>query len=89
MIRLYVESNFILEHVLQHDESPHVEKIIALAEERSIDLAIPTLALLEPFSTVTNNANRRNSLSNSFTQQLRARPVRAHAPARCRAQTPH
>lgn len=47
---VYVESNFVLEIALEQREASSAEAILGLAENGEIELAIPAVALAEPFS---------------------------------------
>ncbi len=42
-MRVYVESNFVLELVLEQEQHQACEEILALAASRTIELVLPTL----------------------------------------------
>ena len=49
-MRVYVESNFILELVLEQEQRHACEEILTLAAGRTIELALPAFALIDPTS---------------------------------------
>jgi hypothetical protein len=46
------ESNFVLELALQQEERDEVERLVAMAEARRIELVVPACALFEPYETL-------------------------------------
>jgi predicted nucleic acid-binding protein len=69
-LTLYVESNFVLEIVLGQEESQPAERLLALAESGDIQIALPTFALSEPFSTVTGRRRDRGRLVGQINHQI-------------------
>jgi len=63
---VYVESNFVLELALEQEQHAAVLEIKRLAARQKVTLAIPALALVEPFWTLIKNENALEVL----TQQL-------------------
>jgi predicted nucleic acid-binding protein len=59
---LYVESNFILELVLEQEQSQAVEELLLLAERKELILAAPAFALVEPIWTLENSKGSRELL---------------------------
>ena len=68
---VYVESNFVLELVLQQEQSESCEKILSLAETASITLVLPTYSLLEPHEKLRRQSNARDELQRQVSQELR------------------
>jgi len=68
---VYVESNFFLEIALNQEEAPIASDILALAQGGKIELAFPSFALSEPFTTLMNRHGKRTSLYNSLRTTLR------------------
>jgi predicted nucleic acid-binding protein len=66
-----VESNFVLEIALGQEQAEEAKAILDLAERGSIKLSIPTFALSEPFSTITQRSRRRRSVYLSVTDEIR------------------
>ncbi len=66
----YVESNFILEIALGQEQSKGAEGIVTLAERGDIEIAFPSFAKSEPFSTVSNRGRERQRLYAGLTTQL-------------------
>ena len=79
----YVESNFVLEIVLGQEQATGAEALLALAENGTIDLVIPSLSLAEPFATVTQRQRARRKLVNDLTAALR--DLRRSAPYQSQA----
>lgn len=70
-MRVYVESNFVLELALRQEQAAVAEEILVRAERRQIELAFPSISLSEPFSTITHRARTRENLSTRFNEQVR------------------
>ena len=68
---VYVESNFILEIAREQEQVASAKKILELAEDGKIELAFPSFALSEPFSTVIRKRNERNDLYDSLVSNLK------------------
>jgi hypothetical protein len=60
-----VESNFVLEAVLQQKEMPSIEALLLFAEIGYISLRIPAFSLNEPFSTLMRIGSERRRWSKS------------------------
>lgn len=75
-----VESNFVLELAFRREEIAAVERIIELARQRKIDLAIPACALFEPFETLVRREKERNKTLESFRAQMTELGRSAHFP---------
>lgn len=58
-MRVYVESNFLLEIALEQEQAEAALLILELADARLITLSIPSFALSEPFSTLAYRRVRR------------------------------
>jgi hypothetical protein len=50
-LNVYVETNFVLELVLAQEQQASCEEILALSEEGSLRLVIPSYSLVEPYET--------------------------------------
>ncbi len=68
---VYVESNFFLEIALKQEEAIVASNIFTLAQEGKIEIAFPSFALSEPFTTLMNRHGKRTSLYNSLKTTLR------------------
>ena len=60
---VYVESNFVLELALQQEQCDSCLKIIDLATDQRITLAIPAFSLAEPHQTIRDKARPGPSLA--------------------------
>jgi predicted nucleic acid-binding protein len=66
-----VESNFVLEMALRQDEVADCERLITLAREGSIRLAIPACSLFEPYETLVRRRKQREAISQKLRDELR------------------
>jgi predicted nucleic acid-binding protein len=65
------ESNFVLELALRQEQFEHAEKILRLAEEKSLQLLIPACALLEPYQTLTRRGRERKEFSRKLQVEIK------------------
>ncbi|HKW21493.1 MAG TPA: hypothetical protein VJO13_08975 [Ktedonobacterales bacterium] len=76
---VYVESNFLLEMVFEQPDSAAAEAILTHAESSSIELAMPTMALVEPFATLRYRNSERREVLDSWSHTMnRLKPNRLH-----------
>lgn len=68
-MRIYAESNFILEIVLEQEQHQSCEELVSLAASQSIELVLPVFALLEPYETIV----RREIEGSGLRDELRKR----------------
>ena len=77
---VYVESNFVLEHALQQEQSESCEELIRIASVGSIHLVIPAFSLAEPHLALSSKVKVRSKLGNDLLAQLselgRSKPFR-------------
>lgn len=62
-MRVYVESNFVLEQALQQEQCEACESILQLASAGRISLCVPAFSLAEPHQALTLKDKARNRLS--------------------------
>jgi len=55
-----VESNFVIEFAQRQSEIADAERIVTLAENHEIELAIPACALFEPYETFVRRKKQRS-----------------------------
>lgn len=65
---VYIESNFLLELVLNQEDAPACLDLLELAERGRIELVLPVYALVEPAETL----RRRQAEMREFSEKLRA-----------------
>lgn len=70
-MRAYVESNFVLELVLEQEQHQSCEEIVRLADAGSIELVIPAFSLVEPFMTLHRRRRELYELTRTVKTQLR------------------
>jgi len=66
-MRVYAESNFVLEIILEQEQHQACEELVSLAASKSIELVLPAFALLEPYQTIV----RRELQGNDLRAELR------------------
>lgn len=69
-MNVYVESNFVLEHALQQEESQSCAEIIRLASRGQIRLLVPAFSLAEPHQTISAKAKVRSRLGEDLRRHL-------------------
>jgi predicted nucleic acid-binding protein len=69
-MNVYVESNFVLEHALQQEESHSCAEIIRLASDGQIALVVPAFSLAEPHQAISGKAKVRSRLGEDLRRQL-------------------
>ena len=83
-MRVYVESNFVLEIVLEQEQHQACEEILTLAESRAIELALPAFALVEPYESMVRDERDGKMLAQSLrataTQLQRTASIVADIP---------
>ena len=61
-MRVYVETNFVLELVLGQEQAQACHEILALAESGLIDLVVPAFSILEPYQRLMRRKRDRDEL---------------------------
>lgn len=69
-MNVYVESNFVLEHALQQEESQSCTEIIRIASRGKIRLFIPAFSLAEPPQAILAKAKSRLRLCDDLRIHL-------------------
>ncbi|WP_342597082.1 PIN domain-containing protein [Cyanobacterium aponinum UTEX 3222] len=70
MIIVYVESNFVLELVLEQEEFYFCQQILELSSQKKIKLVLPAYSLVEPNEKLIRNARQRKQIYNNLKQEL-------------------
>jgi predicted nucleic acid-binding protein len=70
-MRVYVESNFVLELVLEQEQHLACAEIVRLAEAGTIELVIPAFGLLEPYMTLHRRHREQEAASRTIQKHLR------------------
>ncbi len=65
-MRVYVETNFILEMAFRQSENEFCERIIEFAENGQITLAIPSLSIGESYETLYRREKERKAFVNDL-----------------------
>jgi len=70
-MNVYVETNFLLELVLEQEESDSCERLIELAEAKRIRLVIPAFSLAESHIALMRKQSERNKLMAQLRDSFR------------------
>ena len=70
-MRIYVETNFVLELAFQQEQFASCEKILQLCEAGQAQLVIPAYSLAEPHEKLSRQANSRRDLQQMLDAELR------------------
>ncbi len=70
-MRVYVESNFVLECALLQEQRLACESLIAHAEAGEISLVFPAFSVAEPYHTLRRRSQDREVLSRDLDAELR------------------
>ena len=69
-MRVYAESNFVLEIVLEQEQHQACEDLMQLAAARSIELVLPAFALLEPYQTIVRRKGEGKGLQDGLFKSM-------------------
>jgi hypothetical protein len=70
-MRVYVESNFVLEQALQQEQCEACDQIFQFAVSQRISLRVPAFSLAEPHQALAHKEKARNRLSNELRTHSR------------------
>ena len=70
-MKVYVETNFVLELTLEQEQHAECETILDLAEKARIGLSIPAFCFAEPFETMRRRRNEREDLKKKLERESR------------------
>jgi predicted nucleic acid-binding protein len=65
-VRVYVESNFVLEIVLEQEQHQACKEVLDLATNQTIELVLPAFALLEPYESMVRDERDGKVLAQSL-----------------------
>ena len=69
-MRIYVESNFILELALRQAEESACRKLLAATKDSRVDLVLPSFCVAEPVRTLHGRAAKRGVLRQDLDQDI-------------------
>ena len=69
-MKIYVESNFVLELALQQEQASSCEKILDLCEEGDPQLVVPAYSLAEPYETLIRRRQERKRVQRDLHAEL-------------------
>lgn len=70
-MRVYVETNFILELVFEQEQQGDCQRLLEWAEQGSVDLRAPAYSLFEAGEAVRIRVKKRQEFQRDFRDQLR------------------
>lgn len=70
-MRVYAESNFVLELALAQEQHAACAEFVGLAERKELELALPAFCLFEPFTTLRRRQRERRELHDRLQKELR------------------
>ena len=70
MITVYAESPFVMQLALRQEHAVRCDALLGQAAKKTIDLALPIVALVEPLYTWRVRANDRLRLGNEWKRQI-------------------
>lgn len=69
-MKVYAESNFVLEQALLQEQHESCAEILQLCESGALRLAIPAFSLVEPYWTLTKNHRRRKEIKTKLDMEI-------------------
>lgn len=70
-MRVYAESNFVLEIALEQEQHRACEELLQLAADGAIELVLPAFALIEPYHTLVRRKNEFHGLKHQLNAQAK------------------
>jgi predicted nucleic acid-binding protein len=74
-VRVYAESNFVLELALEQEQHRACEDLVRLAADAAIELVLPSFALLEPYHTLVRRKGEGNDLQLQLQLHVQAKQL--------------
>lgn len=70
-MKVYVESNFVLELALVQEEADSCEELLRLCNAKYLNLRIPAYSLAEPYETLVRRRKRRLQIKRDLDTEMR------------------
>jgi predicted nucleic acid-binding protein len=70
-MKIYVETNFVLELVFQQEQYPSCEEVVHLGETGKAQIVIPAYCLAEPHEKLRRQSSNRKELQQMLDAELR------------------
>jgi len=67
---LITETNFVLELAFRQDEVRECDRLVELAVDGTLELAVPACSLFEPYETLVRRSKARDSLLEAFKREV-------------------
>jgi hypothetical protein len=69
-LKVYVESNFVLELALVQEQHASCEQILILCEASDIQIIVPAYSIVEPYETLKRHHLDRERLKEALDREL-------------------
>jgi predicted nucleic acid-binding protein len=69
-VRVYAESNFVLEIVLAQEQHKACKDFVTLADRHEVELVLPAFSLFEPYTTLERRRQERHKLREQLEREL-------------------
>lgn len=69
-MKVYVETNFVLEIAFLQEQHLSCDKILNLCEQKRIELILPAYSLVEPIQTLRRRQKKRRSIKKGLEEEL-------------------
>ncbi|MDE0349567.1 MAG: hypothetical protein OXM56_07660 [Gammaproteobacteria bacterium] len=76
-MKIYVESNFVLELALQQEQASSCEEILELCEGVDRELVVPAYSLAEPYETLIRRRKERERIQRDLYVELSPWTIRS------------
>ena len=70
-MKVYVETNFVLEITFRQEQHSSCDKILNLCEQNCIELILPAYSLVEPIETLQRRQNKRRIIQKGLEEELK------------------
>ncbi len=70
-MKVYVETNFVLEIAFLQEQHSSCDKVINLCEQKRIELILPAYSLVEPIETLQRRQMKRRTIKKGLEEELK------------------
>lgn len=70
-MRVYVETNFVLELALEQEQHESCAKLLELAESKRVEIVVPAYSLVEPYETFERRRRKRKLIHRDIDDELK------------------
>lgn len=69
-MRVYVETNFVLELALEQAQHASCEEVLRLGESGQVEIVLPAYSLVEPYETLARRHGQRRKMATEIDSEL-------------------